>query len=197
MDIVIAKYDEDVSWTTQLNIRSDHNVRIAIYDKSDNPIVGSIPLPNMGRESHTFVSYILDHYDRLPDVIMFLQGDPFDHGVSLSKIQSYIENGMPMHTMCESLSGCVIKCDSEGCPHHSGLRVREVFHSLFPKARNTYFTFSPGAQYVVTKDAILQHPLTFWQKILNLHYTREWFPYEIERLWSYIFGAIPIIEQVL
>jgi hypothetical protein len=36
-------------------------------------------LPNVGREGHTYLHYIVQHYNSLPEHVVFLQGDPFDH----------------------------------------------------------------------------------------------------------------------
>lgn len=44
---VSAKYNEDISWSVDLN-------RV-IYDKSDNPVQDSIPLKNIGRESDSCI----------------------------------------------------------------------------------------------------------------------------------------------
>ena len=37
-------------------------------------------LPNVGRESHTYLTYVIENYDTLPDVITFSQGRIDDHG---------------------------------------------------------------------------------------------------------------------
>ena len=36
-------------------------------------------LPNVGRETHSYLTYIVEHYDSLPPAIVFTQGDPFPH----------------------------------------------------------------------------------------------------------------------
>jgi hypothetical protein len=48
VNIVIAKYNEDINWTE--NIKH----KVTVYDKSDNPIEGSIKLKNVGREAELF-----------------------------------------------------------------------------------------------------------------------------------------------
>ena len=39
-----------------------------------------IPLPNVGREGHSFVHHILEHYDALPDITLFLNGGTGEGG---------------------------------------------------------------------------------------------------------------------
>ncbi len=67
--VVVAKYDEDIRWTKKyLNVK--------VYDKSKGD------LPNIGRESHTYLTYIVDNYHRLPEIVFFTQGNISDHGYS-------------------------------------------------------------------------------------------------------------------
>lgn len=72
--LIVAKYKEDIGW-----IRFFDRDNIIIYDKSDNPVPDSIPRPNIGRESETFLHYIIENYDNLCDVTIFVQGNPFEH----------------------------------------------------------------------------------------------------------------------
>ena len=44
-----------------------------IYDKSPSPVAGSRPLPNVGRESHTYLHHIVSNYDSLADWTVFSQ----------------------------------------------------------------------------------------------------------------------------
>ncbi len=39
------------------------------------------PSPNVaeGRETHTYLTYILEHYDNLPEWVVFTQGVPAQH----------------------------------------------------------------------------------------------------------------------
>ena len=79
VEVVIARHDEDVSWS---NMYQD--VRI-IYDKSGrteqelpaNTTRGLVvPLPNIGRESHTILWHIVANYNSLANLTVFSQGAP-------------------------------------------------------------------------------------------------------------------------
>lgn len=68
--IVVAHYDEDLNW-----LKAKYNPKeYIIFTKKNN-----LDLPNVGRESHTYVNYIVRNYHNLHDVTVFLQGNPFDH----------------------------------------------------------------------------------------------------------------------
>jgi hypothetical protein len=75
VDIVVAKYDEDTSWTRKL----PDAATICVYDKGCNGNMDAIALPNVGREGHTFLTHIVTRYDCLADVTVFLQGRIDDH----------------------------------------------------------------------------------------------------------------------
>ena len=75
VELVIARYNEDISWLSKVK-----NMKITIYNKGeDNINKKSIKLPNIGRESHTYLTHIIDNYDNLADITIFSQGDPFFH----------------------------------------------------------------------------------------------------------------------
>ena len=73
-EIVVARYNEDVSWAAPL---ADF---ATIYNKGE-PIDGveTVPLPNRGREAHTYLHHIVEHYDALADRTLFIQGSWSDH----------------------------------------------------------------------------------------------------------------------
>jgi hypothetical protein len=46
--------------------------KYVVYDKSKD-------IPNVGREAETYLRYIIENYNCLPEYVAFLQGHPFDH----------------------------------------------------------------------------------------------------------------------
>jgi Protein of unknown function (DUF3431) len=59
-DIVVAKYKEDISWASGKNV--------SVLDKTNGTI------RNIGRESHTYLTYIIENYENLPEIMFFTQG---------------------------------------------------------------------------------------------------------------------------
>jgi hypothetical protein len=72
---VVARYNENLSWVKNLN------TDVIIYNKGEDTEIPNIKVENYGRESETFVRFILDWYDKIQeyDSVAFLQGNPFDH----------------------------------------------------------------------------------------------------------------------
>lgn len=77
-EIVVAHYNEDLEW---LKPYADHAI---IYhkwneDKPRFPVKKRIKLPNIWRESHTYLYHIIHNYHNLADCTLFLQGWIEDH----------------------------------------------------------------------------------------------------------------------
>lgn len=85
LEICIAHYNEDLSWL------SSYTSNCSIYSKGESPanrgaFANAIRLPNIGRETHTYLTHIVRNYDSLPHVTLFLQGNIHD-----------INDGTPAH----------------------------------------------------------------------------------------------------
>ena len=74
--LVLARYNEDLQWA------SNYSGGRVIYNKGTQQVPPSQRhpsdeyhwLPNVGRESHSYLTYIVDHYDSLPEYVGFAQG---------------------------------------------------------------------------------------------------------------------------
>lgn len=75
--IVVARYNEDIDWL------KDEIHNCVIYNKGHAlNIENEIMLENLGRESDTYLNYIIDNYYNLPDVVVFTQARISDHYIS-------------------------------------------------------------------------------------------------------------------
>ena len=83
--IIISRYNEDVGW-----VRMHAPDEYVIYNKGEDHVDGSMRLANVGREAHTYLHHIITNYNSLPEVLVFTQGNPFEHtiehGLNLSKL---------------------------------------------------------------------------------------------------------------
>ena len=74
-NIIISRFNEDIEW---IDLIDKDKFNFIIYNKGKNNLkYPNIPLENLGRESHTFLKYILDNYNCLTEWTIFLQGEPF------------------------------------------------------------------------------------------------------------------------
>ena len=90
IELVISRFNEDISWIKKV----PSSIKVTIYNKGKNDIsFDSINLPNVGRESNTYLEHILRNYHQLATTTIFSQADPFDHSPYflqlLNKINMY------------------------------------------------------------------------------------------------------------
>lgn len=163
--IVVARYNEDVEWTKHFSNVFIYNKGEKLKSEYKNEVLMK---NNIGREGHTYYSYIYDNYDNLPDYIVFLQGRPYDHSPNLNNnLQKYINNGFKSNF--EFLSESIIKCNLNGCHHHPGLPLKNVYENIFGERKETLdFHFGAGAQFFVSKENILNKTKEFYKKIIEL-----------------------------
>jgi len=162
--IVVAKYNENTDWCKFIN--SDN---LVIYDKSNNPVPGSISRRNIGRESDTFIRYILDNYDNLPEYIIFLQGNPFDHfdykNISANTLEHNIQNLILNNTDTAPLFSNLY---SESIKVYKGMNISEYYRFLFNRPSPETITFSRGCQYIIPKHRILQNSKSFYEMLSSM-----------------------------
>jgi hypothetical protein len=183
LELVVAKYKEDVAWAGACGMPA------VIYDKSDAPVPGSVSLPNIGREAHTYLHHIISRYNSLAEMTVFVQGNPFDHCPHLFSLITSI----PLSGFHWLAKGLVI-CDEQGMPHNgTPLPLGKTFESLFGWPRKSY-QFGPGAQFAVSRELIQRWPRGTWEKILTVWESMgPGYPWVAERLWGYLFLEKQII----
>jgi len=191
MEIVVARFNEDLAWLQSLQCVQ------TVYNKGEDFGNGHHPLPNIGRESHTYLHHIVNNYNNLSDVTVFTQGDPFPHCPDfIAKVQLIIQDGLD--EPFRNLSNWVLQIQGLNCtawPHHCWPNlIPEVAHCLFGEEFNRPIWFGAGAIFAVTKEAIRRHPLSFYKIAIQFFTNGEpdtgcrGFGHAFERLWPTIFG---------
>ena len=186
MRIVVARYNENVEWTKQFS-------NVVIYNKG-SPLengYNEIMLDNVGREGHTYYKYICDNYDNLEMFTIFLQGNPFDHSPNIIRnIETHIQNTQHDFTF---LSEYVINSTFVR-ERNLNWQCKDIYNTFY-KIFNTSCLdkdciFGAGAQFIVSKNKILQRPKEFYETIFKLlEYSVD--PpegHDIERMHKYIFS---------
>ena len=78
LTIICSRFNEDIHWTKPF-IKN-----LLVYNKGlENinyiPKSNILNLPNCGREGGSYLHFIINNYDSLPEHMLFIQGHPFDH----------------------------------------------------------------------------------------------------------------------
>jgi hypothetical protein len=98
-EIVVARYNENLDWLKK--IKKSKDIKITVYNKGKDDIdVPFIKLPNIGRESHTYLYHIIHNYDKLADQTIFCQGDSIFHSPDfLDLINKYRKKFEPVQPL--------------------------------------------------------------------------------------------------
>ena len=126
--------------------------------------------------------YIIDHYDKLPDVMVFIHGRQFqwhnddvnyDGGTMLSRLQvPYILAQGYVNVRCVWLLGCPdeVHVRDPRPSHQSEVNFREGFIELFPDRASKndipdVVGVSCCAQFAVTRNKVLELPRSEYERI--------------------------------
>jgi hypothetical protein len=177
--IIIAKYKEDISWIEQINIP------YIIYNKGHliEPLPNVINVENKGRESDTYLQFIISNYQNLPDKIVLCQGDPFGHCKDFLEKVSLINEFEGI----TYLSDWIVEEDLEGRPYAHGYGMVDMLNALNIPLNVDKFIFPAGAQYIVPKKSILNKSKLWWEKCYECHNNNNLSPWIFERIWPIIF----------
>jgi len=207
--IVVARYNENILW-----LKNElHNC--IIYNKGEKLPIGNVDneiiLENVGRESETYLHYIITNYYDLPDVVVFTQGRIYDNkGIeegteelkylinikneafnnlkSLNYIEIYDEtNNIHFNSKWNLTNGEYFLHDN----YKNNERI--TFIDWFKKNININYPnpiyIYPNAIFAINKKNILKKSIEYYKKlILELKHNID--PAEghfFERSWYYIF----------
>ena len=197
--LIIAQYDEDVSWINK--IQYEYITKIYLYTKNSNnikPIIHShIPihrthLPNIGRETHTFLHHIINNYHSLSEINIFVQAIPI---IDINIINSYLD--VNYITNINLTKSNQIHLDSSNkitiwkkqplviCPYNFF-----EWYNLFidPEKLTSPYHIYFESNFIVSKHHILSRSKKYYEKLLNqLNDNNTEVGHFLERSWYYIF----------
>uniref|UniRef100_A0A6C0JX62 Glycosyltransferase n=1 Tax=viral metagenome TaxID=1070528 RepID=A0A6C0JX62_9ZZZZ len=201
--IIVARYNENIEW---LNSEMSNCI---IYNKGDAlNICNEILLNNVGRESETYLHYIITNYDNLPDVVVFTQARISDHkrrdnidylirikntALRHSKSQNFFRHNdvrRNMHWRKDwnlRSNGYYLK---DNYKHNKPIIFIEWFKQNIDIHYPNPICIYRNAIFAVKKEKILNKPLEYYKRLIlevnhNVNPTEGHF---FERSWYYIFS---------
>lgn len=201
MKFIISRYNHDLGWLKY------YTKDFVLYDRSEEPLEGSIVVPNIGSDIYDKLGFIVDNYDNLPDVAVYTKANLFKY-ITQTEFDEIKDNKTftPLltknHKTYSDLEGVVCFYDENGMYNERNdywyLRehatksinsANELKQALGLEGKK-YLTFAPGSNYILPKKNILKHSKDFYEKLRSY---LEWSVYPgeaqlIERglyyLWS-------------
>lgn len=199
-EIVIAKYNEDVSWS------NPYKHLTTVYNKSDNYFPDSIKLSNLGRESQTYLYHIINNWNNLSEKTLFTQGGiSFDHSpypipIYFLTNKHYVSNIKEIGVYFRDGNGNHLRHNSKWLQEYKEKKMKKAilkfsdFWSIFSDEKSPNFNdiiWSHGAIFSVSKELIKQNSLDLYiylYKLVSNHVNPEEGHY-LERSWYYIFNC--------
>lgn len=208
--IVVARYNENIDWLKPEIEKGN----VAFYNKGEKlGIPNEIMLPNVGRESETYLQYIIDNYPNFHDVIVFTQAKFSDHRENVDELNYLLQlkneayqlgflKSYPPVIHFNKIHPSKYYWDEDwnfkfnkwylsnnyknNCPILFKDWFQSNIHHTYP---NPISIYSNGL-FAVRKELILKHSLDFY-KTLILEVNHHIDPAEghfLERSWFYIFS---------
>jgi len=216
IQIVLSRYKENITWIEDPPF---NKYKVICYNKGENephckaPKCNTIPLPNIGRCDHTYLYHIINNYDNLANVTIFLPGSCLDlHKIKttfklmylVDKTQTTVLLGKPYEDVRKDLGRLFInkhiatnavnkaanpETQLLPCPIRPfGRWYDAMFGTNIISKIVCYF-----GMFAVAKEHILQHPKEHYQKLIEFvdtHSNPEAGHY-MERSWAAVFAPLP------
>lgn len=208
VEIVVARYNENLNWIKPLGDISVVYNKGNILHVPSNIFKQIVNVPNVGRESHTYLYHIIKNYDNLAKITVFTQGNIIDHLPKDLKPLEYITNlvtsatihGYSSNAYCHNVGITSAYYDlkmSDKWPHllDSGFKFGEWLNVIVKMANKDYnipFASLPwykNGLFALESDIIKRHPKSFYEKLIKFvdnHIDPEAGHY-FERAWYEIF----------
>ncbi|XP_038078486.1 uncharacterized protein LOC119745892 [Patiria miniata] len=198
-EFVIAHYNEELDWLKPIANRSH------VYHKGPDmqpPFAVSKweTLPNLGRESHTYLHHIIENYDNLKNITVFLQGHgpQSDGGFCFPQPMDFVTNALKKR-FCRArgatedwnglhYTGNMPQDIKSGVLRKSNTTLSDVYAALFNASHPPSLPRCLKGCFSGTRDNIWKHPKSFYQKAMryvDFHPNPEEGHF-MERLWCVI-----------
>jgi hypothetical protein len=197
-EIVIARYQEDVSWA-EGRPAIVYNKGLAVQTKARQ-----VFLPNIGREAHTYLHHIINSWNDLAETTFFTQGG-LDHVPPGLRLEQFFD------PVPDIVVPRLVRCRewrADGRIDHFGIWKEKMDRGRMMAGRLSlvewfriyldldlealgHILYAPGAIIAVKKPCILRRSLAFYQRLFETvaHHNDPEEAHYLERAWLYVFGS--------
>lgn len=179
MKYIISRYNHDVSWISR------YTNNYILYDRSDTPLLESIPVSNVGSDIYDKFTYIIDNYDHLPEIAIYTKANIFKY-ITEEEFEMIKNNKKftPILTKNHEEKPGISFYSADGLyneinnywylsAHPINCDFRELTQ-LLGIAHREFVRFAPGSNYILPKNNILKHSREFYIKLRSF---LEWTVY--------------------
>ncbi|MVM40564.1 DUF3431 domain-containing protein [Spirosoma sp. HMF3257] len=206
IELVVAHYTENLNWLRNIPA----GVKKTVYSKSPDHVSehSVIPLPNIGREAHTYLHHIVNRYDSLAEWTIFCQGKPFDHAYDFKKtLRDVVAEPDTISPAGFRWLGHLIDTD-DNQGHRlfrpwsknedgRGLDLCGFHRALFDNDGPPAYTFVLGAQFAIHRNLLRQKSVSFYERALAVSVSFPDAAHCFERSWDRVFDVIGLDPEWL
>lgn len=161
--VVVSRYKDEVNWVEKLTCP------YTIIDKENTT--------NVGSEAWSYIRFIIDNYYNLPDRMLFVHGH--ENSYHQDYTTWYIANNLNWNLEFMNINSRRFDEQYISALHDfedNERNYRKSYELWIKNPWNDVFgqfpiphtlTFLGHAQFVVSKNYVLRHPVSFYQQILN------------------------------
>jgi len=180
---VISNYNNNTDWVLK------YTENYVIYDRSDDGHASQlldpekiIKSPNIGYNLYDYFTFIIDNYEKLPEVVVFAKGNVFPRHVREDQFNKIIKKDIftPIEEAGQLSTVPLISFLDKNVGYN------EINNSWYVKKFKTkyfnsynsfinfcfqdiksplYVKFAPGANYIVPRENILKLPKQFYENL--------------------------------
>lgn len=174
--VVVSKHFGDAEWI------KDYTDNYQIFDKSEDPLgFRSIRIPNVGFNLLAYFTYIIEHYENLPDFVMFIKNNCIGRHFS----KEYFESVMNNHHFTGMADPNSLQFhkpysywdngywEQNGLNWYNNLKYVRNYNELMDfiyvdQHYPGFIRFAPGANYIVPKGQLLRLPKSLYQDLRTM-----------------------------
>ena len=181
--LVISNYNNDIRWV------SEYTSNYIIYDKSEDDIIPTtidkekvIKSPNIGYNFYDYFTFIIDHYDDLPENVIFAKGNTFPRHVTKDYFNRIMNNEYftpieDWHMHKPKFPTAFFLSDGGYCEINNSWYLKHYKTKYFKNYNDflkliykepvipLYIRFAPGGNYIVNKNQILKIPKIVYENL--------------------------------
>ena len=178
----ISHYNGDLNW-----IKYIKNNNYLVYNKSNNLLSDDIKkknINNVGYNIYSYLDYIINNYNNLPNTIVFCKDNIFERHISINRFSELLKNEkftsleetiiqnnkFPVNVVFSDLGFAEINNSwyKLSFPRKYFSNFNQFFNFIFETSKKPQFiSFSPGANYIVPKINILSRSKEFYINLLS------------------------------
>lgn len=181
MKWVLSRFRHDISYLSRYT--NDY----VLYDRSEEPLSGSIVVSNRGSDIADKFTFIIDNYDNLPEIAVYTKANIFKY-VSEEEFEAMKETKdfTPILTQNHKQKMCdwnklipfcfylnEIYYELNNYWYLQSHPVKDInsihiIEQIMGTSGMPYVPFAPGSNYIVPKKNILKHPKSTYETLRKL-----------------------------